>query len=380
MIATEAIIQSLALSGMPPNMLPLEGETLTPDDIDLFERAQAAQANKPLVPSLAAPLGGSGQPPSAMPTDLAVPLAPAQAAPATASLDAPAAMPMRQPATPAGFQLGTGILQQPTQPARSDDPFGNLSKQQRMMLAFSAISDAGMAAQGKEGTSFARTLKAFGSMADSQRKREAAAQRQQMLQRVMGGGAAVGGSIADMNVEQLMQRQQALANYAITNPSMAQGIAPTMDIIEARIAQLKETGSAATLGSLGLDAIKKLIDSPDIGQITGTSAVINSLLERFNLAPRYSDLMSFVDQLAGINFMEAYVQLKGGGQITEIESEKATAARTRLERALKGTPEDLKVALLELEDLFKEALSKNPSYTEGGDILEEDRRFFENGG
>jgi hypothetical protein len=279
------------------------------------------------------------------------------------------------PATPA--PAAAGILPPPTQPARSDDMFGNLSKQQRMMLAFSAISDAGMAAQGKQGTSFTDTLKAFGSMADTQRKRDAAAQRQQMLQQVMGGGAAVGGSIADMNVEQLMQRQQALANYAITNPSMAQGIAPTMDIIEARIAQLKETGSAATLGSLGLDAIKKLIDSPDIGQITGTSAVINSLLERFNLAPRYSDLMSFVDQLAGINFMEAYVQLKGGGQITEIESEKATAARTRLDRALKGTPEDLKVALLELEGLFKEALSKNPSRTEGGGINEEDRRFFE---
>jgi len=343
MIATEAIIQSLALSGMPPNMLPLEGETLTPDDIDLFERAQAAQANKPFVPPLAAPSGGSGRPPSAMPTDLAVPLALAQAAPATASLDAPAAMPMRQPATPAGFQLGTGILQQPTQPARSDDPFGNLSKQQRMMLAFSAISDAGMAAQGKEGTSFARTLKAFGDISDSQRKREAAAQRQQMLQQVMGGGAAVGGSIADMSVEQLMQRQQALANYAITN-------------------------------------LTKLIDSPDIGQITGTSAAINSVLERFNLAPKYSNLMSFVDQLNGINFMEAYQQLKGGGPITDIEGKAATAARTRLERALKGTPEDLKVALLEVQDLFKEALSKNPSYTEGGDILEEDRRFFENGG
>ena len=122
-------------------MLPLEGETLTPDDIDLFERAQAAQANKPFVPSLAPPETGSGRPPSAMPTDLAVPLVPPQATPATAPLAAPAAMPMRQPATPAGFQLGAGILQQPTQPARSDDPFGNLSKQQRMMLAFSAISD-----------------------------------------------------------------------------------------------------------------------------------------------------------------------------------------------------------------------------------------------
>jgi hypothetical protein len=377
MIATSDIINTLALSGMPPNMLPLEGETLTPDDIDLFERAQAAQANKPFVPTLAAPSGGSGQPPSAMPTDSAVLPVPPLASPAPTLSDAPIAPSMRQPATTAGFQLGSGILPPPAQPAPSDDPFANLSKTQRRMLAFAAISDAGAALAGKQGGNFSSTLSAFNDMADMQRKRTAAAQRQQMLQQVMGGGAAVGGSIADMNVEQLMQRQQALANYAIANPSMALSIAPTMDIIEARIAQLKETGSAATLGSLGLDAIKKLIDSPDIGQITGTSAVINSLLERFNLAPRYSDLMSFVDQLAGINFMEAYVQLKGGGQITEIESEKATAARTRLDRALKGTPEDLKVALLELEGLFKDALSKNPSYTEEGGINEEDRRFFE---
>ena len=134
--------------------------------------------------------------------------------------------------------------------------------------------------------------------------------------------------------DRLMQRQQALANYAITNPSMAQGIAPTMDIIEARIAELKGAGMSATLGSLGLDAITKLIDSPDRDQITGTSAAINSVLERFNLAPKYSNLMSFVDQLNGINFMEAYQQLKGGGPITDIEGKAATAARTRLQLSL----------------------------------------------
>jgi hypothetical protein len=375
MIATSDIIDVLALSGMPPNMLPLEGETLTPDDIDLFERAQAAQANKPFVPPLAAPSAGSEQPPSAMPTDLAAPLAPPPAS--SAPTDVPMAPSMRQSATKAGFQLGSGILQPPPQPAPSDDPFANLSKTQRRMLAFAAMSDAGAALAGKQGGNFASTLSAFNDMADMRRKRTAAAQQQQMLQRVMGGGVAVGGSIADMNVEQLMQRQQALANYAIANPSMAQGIAPTMDIIEARIAELKGAGTSATLGSLGLDAITKLLDSPDIDQITGTSAAINSVLERFNLAPRYSNLMSFVDQLNGINFMEAYQQLKGGGPITDIEGKAATAARTRLQRALKGTPEDLKVALIEVQELFKEALSKNPSYTEEDGISEEDRRFFE---
>ncbi len=169
MIATEAIIQSLALSGMPPNMLPLEGETLTPDDIDLFERAQAAQANKPFVPPLAAPSAGSGQPPSAMPTDLAAPLVPPPAS--SAPTDVPMAPSMRQSATKAGFQLGSGILQPPPQPAPSDDPFANLSKTQRRMLAFAAISDAGAALAGKQGGNFASTLSAFNDMADMQRKR-----------------------------------------------------------------------------------------------------------------------------------------------------------------------------------------------------------------
>lgn len=282
-------------------------------------------------------------------------------------------------ASPAPMEtIASGLVSpKPAESTPSDDPFANLSKTQRRMLAFAAMSDAGAALAGKQGGNFASTLSAFNDMADMQRKRTAALQQQQMLKRVMGGGVAVGGSIADMNVEQLMQRQQALANYAIANPSMAQGIAPTMDIIEARIAELKGAGTSATLGSLGLDAITKLLDSPDIDQITGTSAAINSVLERFNLAPRYSNLMSFVDQLNGINFMEAYQQLKGGGPITDIEGKAATAARTRLQRALKGTPEDLKVALIEVQELFKEALSKNPSYTEEDGISEEDRRFFE---
>ncbi len=271
MIATEAIIQSLALSGMPPNMLPLEGETLTPDDIDLFERAQAAQANKPFVPTLAAPSGGSGQPPSAMPTDSAVPLIPAQAAP----LDAPSEMPMQQSATPAGFQLGTGILQQPTQPARSDDPFGNLSKQQRMMLAFSAISDAGMAAQGKEGTSFARTLKAFGDMSDSQRKREAAAQRQQMLQRVMGG---TGVGMGDMSNLELKKQQLIQQAYAF--PEMAPAIKMQIDQINEQIARSRASVSAAGGAGDTLETVEDLLNT--VRNTEGTTGFWGSI---FGMVP-----------------------------------------------------------------------------------------------
>lgn len=305
MIATEAIIQSLALSGMPPNMLPLEGETLTPDDIDLFERAQAAQANKPFVPPLAAPSGGSGQPPSAMPTDLAVPLAPAQAAPATASLDAPAAMPMRQPATPAGFQLGTGILPPPTQPARSDDMFGNLSKQQRMMLAFSAISDAGMAAQGKEGTSFARTLKAFGDISDSQRKREAAAQRQQMLQRVMGG---VGGGMGDMSNLELKKQQLIQQAYAF--PDMAPAIKMQIDQIDEQIARSRASVSAAGGAGDTLETVEDLLNT--VRNTEGTTGFWGSI---FGMVPftAAGELRIDVQTLRSNMALDALQALKASG-------------------------------------------------------------------
>ena len=145
-----------------------------------------------------------------------------------------------------------GILQQPTQPTRSDDPFGNLSKQQRMMLAFSAISDAGMAAQGKEGTSFARTLKAFGDISDSQRKREAAAQRQQMLQRVMGG---VGGGMGDMSNLELKKQQLIQQAYAF--PDMAPAIKMQIDQIDEQIARSRASVSAA--GGAG-DTLKTVED------------------------------------------------------------------------------------------------------------------------
>jgi hypothetical protein len=328
MIATEAIIQSLALSGMPPNMLPLEGETLTPDDIDLFERAQAAQANKPFVPPLAAPSGGSGQPPSAMPTDLAVPLAPAQAAPATASLDAPAAMPMRQPATPAGFQLGTGILQQPTQPARSDDPFGNLSKQQRMMLAFSAISDAGMAAQGKEGTSFARTLKAFGDISDSQRKREAAAQRQQMLQRVMGGGAVP--TTGMMTPQDIDARLATLTQILATNPEMAPYVNAEMQrLMPLREETIKKQGEISQKENM-LMQIDNLLGDAALDQALGIEGIFRKPLADLGLDPDTKRVRTKVEQLQGGVFLQAFNSLKGGGQITQLEGEKAEQAMARL--------------------------------------------------
>lgn len=54
----------------------------------------------------------------------------------------------------------------------SQDPFKDLSKSQRTMLAFAAIKDAGMQLQGKEGGAFLGTLQSFRDRADMERKRQ----------------------------------------------------------------------------------------------------------------------------------------------------------------------------------------------------------------
>jgi hypothetical protein len=317
MIATQEIIDALALSGMPPNILPLEGETLTQNDIDLFERAQAAQANKPFVPPLAPPETGSGRPPSAMPTDLAVPFVPPQATPATAPLATPAAMPMRQPATPAGFQLGAGILQQPAQPAQSaqsSDPFGNLSKQQRMMLAFSAIADAGLAAQGKEGTSFARTLKAFGDMADMQRKRDAATQRQKMLGETF---AATGAGMGDMSSLEL--QKQKLIQRAFAFPEMAPAIKMQIDQIDAQIEKSRASVSAAGGASETLETVEDLLRT--VRETEGTTGFWGAILGNIPFTAA-GELRIDAQTLRSNMALQALMDLKASGATLVSVSEK----------------------------------------------------------
>lgn len=79
------------------------------------------------------------------------------------------------------------LTQQPQKPV---DPFENLSKNQRRMLAFAGIRDAGLALQGKEGSSVANLMSQFTERADIERKRKAALAQRQMLGTFLSGSAA----------------------------------------------------------------------------------------------------------------------------------------------------------------------------------------------
>lgn len=91
------------------------------------------------------------------------------------------------------------------------DPYANLTKTQRRMLAFAAIKDAGMALQGKEGNTYQAMMGDITARADMARKAKAAqaAERNRLLQQaqimamlqgvpagsVMGGGFAASGGL-----------------------------------------------------------------------------------------------------------------------------------------------------------------------------------------
>jgi hypothetical protein len=73
-----------------------------------------------------------------------------------------------------------------------------------------------------------------------------------------------------------------------------------------------------------------------------------------------ADFMSVHKQITGKNFMQAYQTLKGGGQITEVEGQKATEALSRLntatsEKAYKEAAEEF---LGEIDRLTKLAEKK----------------------
>lgn len=85
-------------------------------------------------------------------------------------------------------------------------------------------------------------------------------------------------------------------------------------------------------------AATKLFDTP----IPGTDA---------------AGFMARLDQLGGRQFLEAYGQLKGGGQITEVEGKQATNALSRLQQTGQSEKE-YRAAAEELQSILKRGLER----------------------
>ena len=154
------------------------------------------------------------------------------------------------------------------------DPYENLSKTQRRMLAFAAIKDAGMALQGVEGRSVERLMGDFTARADQARKAKAAQAQQQMMQQMFGGAGMTGGmDLSQMSPEQMRTRAQQLAQTQAMYPSLT--LTPMIDMLIKNADRIEETQkaqmAAATGASETLETIEDLLRT--VREKEGTTGV-----------------------------------------------------------------------------------------------------------
>lgn len=203
----------------------------------------------------------------------------------------PLAAPMGAPKMPVGAPLAAtmnpnakvppapnSVLSQPI----SQDPFEGLSRNQRTMLAFAAMRDAGAALRGQEGSAFSTTLEGFRERADMERKRQAAVARQEALKSMMGGAIPAGAAGGDM-IAQLEARKQALLQQAMLYPDMAPSLKLSIDEVNAQIERLRKEEFAsqdtAMSATTVLNTVEDLADAVKANpSITGPIGMILGVL------------------------------------------------------------------------------------------------------
>jgi hypothetical protein len=209
------------------------------------------------------------------------------------------------------------------------DPFENLSKNQRRALAFMALADAGASIQGREGGNFQALLGSYTERADMERKRQAAVARREELKRLTGG-------VASGNMD-----RQAIIN------AMATGVidGPTGTAMLAELERQSGVSQEIAGKEMMIGQIDALLFDPALGKALGIEGFLRTPFAQLGLDTDTARVKARIDQIKGGAFLQAFESLKGGGQITELEGQKAEAAQSRLNTA--QSEEDFRDALNE---------------------------------
>lgn len=198
------------------------------------------------------------------------------------------------------------------------------------MLAFAGLRDAGLALQGKEGNSVNNLLTQFNKRADINRKA-------QVLQ-------AQRNAMANLTS---MDRSDPEAYRAEVMRALTLGLieGPTANIMLQDAERTQQRQRDIVSSSIMLDQIDALLFDPALDQALGLEGFLRSKAADLRLDPDTARVKGRLDQVIGKAFLQAYETLKGGGQITELEGNKAQAAEARLSTAQR--PEDFREALRE---------------------------------
>lgn len=142
-----------------------------------------------------------------------------------------------------------------------DDPTSNLSKNQRMMLAFAGIRDAGMALQGKDSNTVSNLLGSFTKQADVDRKARQAQLTQQLLSG-MGGSANMGAAPEGMtNIEMLRAERDRLLNSAFAiDPRYTPIISMQVSELNRQITDLEQKGQKDSDTATGAFTVLNTVD------------------------------------------------------------------------------------------------------------------------
>lgn len=227
-------------------------------------------------------------------------------APVTAPVAAPVTTPVAAQDTSGAATLQQ-LLAPQAAPAPPADPYANLSKTQRRMLAFSALEDAGASLAGRQGGSFNAMLGRFNEQADMQRKATAAQQRTQLL-----GGLGT-------------SREAILA-------AAAQGFidGPTAKLMIEELDRQKTQGTEISGKAALIARIDALMNDPNLEDALGFEGIVRGFASNVGLDPNVARVNEMIKQVRGDVFLQAFEKLKGGGQITELEGMKAEQAMARL--------------------------------------------------
>lgn len=143
------------------------------------------------------------------------------------------------------------------------DPFKDLNRSQRTMLAFAAIRDAGAALQGQEGTAFDRQMKSINEQRDMARKAAAREAQLKAIQQMFGMGG-IGGGQAPKTPQELQAYSQnlyLLAAQGVVDPTLVKTmIEQAGKQIEAGVERQGQTEALGTSAVTALSTAKELKD------------------------------------------------------------------------------------------------------------------------
>lgn len=318
----------------------IEGDVATEQELralfpaQMNERDQLARQEMMSSMDMPATVGGTAITPTSMQAESKLPIDESEILPP----DVPVEQQITGTTTPiSNTGIESLLTSVATQPAAPEDPYSNLSKTQRRMLAFAAISDAGAALQGMQGRAVRDLMGDFTARADQARKAKAAQMRQEMLGSLMG---APSGMTGDMNAQK-QQIMGALAGGLIDGP--------TARIMLDQLGEQEQKVANASRSSALMADIDLLSGLGGLDQLLGVEGIFTRGLESLNLGalrPDAQTARSILNKIKGGVFLEAFKTLKGGGQITELEGQKAEQAQARLLET--QSPEAFRDALAEL--------------------------------